>query len=265
MNLGPCRRPDAGFARSDVLSLLGAAALLAGLFLTAGAGTRSTSENVFCRSNFRHLGEAWQSYALDHTSRLIGTPAGADTSRGREVWATGFVSWDVQLGGNDEQSVLTPAFVPYVGRDPRVFRCPADRYLSPIQVSRRWRSRVRSYSMNGYFGSESFNIGTLRQFIRMEDVPDPAGYFVLLEEHPDSINDPTFFTAVQGPSGWTDWPGSFHERSANFLFADAHVETHRWESERTVVPVRYQFPGVTPSGRDPDFRWAYARTSIVGP
>ena len=111
---------------------------------------------------------------------------------------------------------------------------------------------AQSYSNEQVFWIGSFNIGTLRQFIRMEDVPDPAGYFVLLEEHPDSINDPTLFHRGPGTLGLDGLAWLIPRAVRQFLFADAHVETHRWERERTVVPVRYQFQGDT-VGTGPGF------------
>lgn len=266
MNAVRSRRMESGFTRSDAAAALAAFTLLAGLFLSMGAGTRVTSENVFCRANLRHLGEAWQTYALDHSGRVIGTPldSGVITTLQGEYWAGGTLSWDSTASSANVEALLTPAFVPYVGRDPSVFRCPADQYLSSSQAARGWRARIRSYSMNGCFGPRSLELGNLRQFERLEDVPDPSNYFVLVEEHPDSINDPTFFTTFGQPNGWVDFPASHHERSANFLFADAHVETHLWQSERTVIPVRFRFPVLTVSPKDPDFRWAYDRTSISG-
>ena len=266
MNAVHCNPRESGFSRSDALATVGTLALMVGLLLSVAGGTRETSDAVFCRANLRHLGQAWQAYALDHSGRAIGTPTGSPDLRAiaGEFWTGGWVSWDSVSTSSNVQSVLTPAFVPYVGRDPRVFRCPADRYLSPVQTARRWSSRVRSYSMNSCFGPRSQDLLTLRQFERLEDVPDPSQYFVLIEEHPDSINDPTFFTTFGGANGWVDFPASYHERACNFLFADAQVETHAWESARTVIPVRFQFPILTGTARDPDFRWTYEHTSLAG-
>ena len=257
---------EAGFSRSDAMAAFGTLALLVGLLLSVAGGTRATSENVFCRANLRHLGQAWQAYALDHSGRVIGSPNDGSVTLAAvgEFWAGGSVSWDSATASSNVQAVLTPAFVPYVGRDPQVFRCPADRYLSAAQTARRWSSRMRSYSMNSCFGPRSQDLVTLRQFDRLEDVPDASRYFVLVEEHPDSINDPTFFTTFQGANGWVDVPASHHERACNFLFADAHVETHPWQSARTVIPVRFQFPILSGTAKDPDFRWTYERTSIAG-
>jgi prepilin-type processing-associated H-X9-DG protein len=252
---------NSGFSRSDLLALVLTIALVFGLFLSLGAGTRQTSELVMCRANLRHQGQAWQSYALDHSGQVIGS--GLNSVDG-ENWAVGRVSWSPASSERSPENVQVPAYVPYIGTNPRVFRCPSDRYLSSPQVKFGWSFRVRSYSMNAYFGPQGQGIGLLRQFERLTDVPQPDGYFVLVEEHPDSINDPSFFTTFGSPSGWVDLPAAFHERSANFLFADSHVETHEWQSDRTVIPVRFRFPVPAPAPKDPDFRWAFERTSLNG-
>ncbi|HAB17581.1 MAG TPA: hypothetical protein PLX89_18595 [Verrucomicrobiota bacterium] len=266
MHLLARRRKEAGFTRTEALAVLTTVLLLAGLFLSAGAGTRQTNENVVCRSNLRHLAQAWQAYALDHGDRFVGSPegAGAQSAADGEYWATGWLDWATSGQSANQANVQVPAFVPYVGRNPRVFHCPSDRYLSAPQVARGWSARVRSYSMNYQFGPVPQDITNLRRFERFTDVPETSKFFVFVEEHPDSINDPVFITSLGGPT-WADLPASFHDRSANFAMADAHVETHRWVSERTIIPVRFIFPIVTVSPTDPDFRWVFERTSVKKP
>ena len=263
----PGRTPS-GFSTCDLLAVVATAGLVLGLMLSVGAGTRQTSEAILCRANLRHQGQAWQAYALDHRDQVIGRGPGQEggaAAMDGEYWAVGGVSWDAVSSVTNVQNVQVPAFVPYVGQSPRVFRCPADRYLSSAQVRRGWSFRVRSYSMNGFFGPAFQGFGSLRQFERLTDVPEPSRYFVLAEEHSDSINDSTFFTSSGVPSGWVDLPAAFHERSAHFLFADSHVETREWESERTLIPVRFVFQMPSPSARDPDFRWLFERTSLSPP
>lgn len=267
MNDPRLRYRSAGFARSDALAVITTLALLAGLFLSTAAGTRATSEAVLCRVNLKQLSQAWQAYALDHSDRLIGSPEGAKAQSAQfdeEFWATGWLSWDFASANTNRAFLQMPAFVPYVGRDSRLFRCPSDKFLSGPMRQRGWVARVRSYSMNYSFGPVENDVSPLLRFQRLADVPDPAGYFVFLEEHSDSINDPTFITTF-GNTGWVDLPATFHDRSANFAFSDTHVETRRWVSERTVLPVRFSnflAPSVTAS--DPDFRWVLDRTSVKG-
>src|SRR5690606_9457275 len=64
----------------------------------------------------------------------------------------------------------------------------------------------------------------------------PADIWLLVDEHPDSINDGAF--AVQMPAGWpnanplaynfVDVPSKAHGNSCGFAFMDGHAEIHRW-------------------------------------
>ncbi len=261
---------EKAFTRSDALALLATAGLLAGLLLTTAAGTRSAHEAMVCRSNLKLLGQAWQAYALDHSDRVIGSPdpslAGAGSqSYEQQIWATGRLTWGVEPDNTNRAHLQIPAFVPYVVQEARVFHCPADRFVTAQQSQRGWVARARSYSMNFQFGPTSSELTPLRRFLRLPDVPDPSRIFVFLEEHPDSVGDPIFITAFGG-SAWVDMPASHHERAAQFLFADTHVEQHSWRSSRTVLPVRFNlFNPPAVSASDPDFRWVQERTSIPRP
>ena len=120
-----------------------------------------------------------------------------------------------------------------------MFRCPADN--STVLFSSGPKLRVRSYSMNSYIGpNPSPWNSTFQVMTRLTEVPQPERIFVLLEEHPDSINDGTFVTdpGAIGPSGrLIDYPASFHLGGANFGMADGHVAYWQWVDNRTMPPV----------------------------
>src|SRR5262245_48196555 len=65
----------------------------------------------------------------------------------------------------------------------------------------------------------------------------PVKAWVLVDEHPDSINDGAMF--VSPNSGWVDIPASYHAGACGFAFADGHSETHKWRAPQIQFPVRY--------------------------
>ena len=73
-----------------------------------------------------------------------------------------------------------------------------------------------------------------------------ANAWVFVEEHPDSINDacmgmdmPNYMdrvnrVTVTASSVWIDFPSSFHNAAAGFIFADGHA---KWNTlDRTIFP-----------------------------
>jgi prepilin-type processing-associated H-X9-DG protein len=114
--------------------------------------------------------------------------------------------------------------------------------------------------MNGYVGqgSESWVAG-FRKFTQMSHLVDPAGTFVFVDEHPDSINDPHFLCDPTGRRV-PDVPGSLHGRGANLSFGDGHVERRAWVGTRFVLPVRFNPPSIS-GDPDADSRWLGERAS----
>ncbi|HMD55166.1 MAG TPA: hypothetical protein VKJ65_11510, partial [Phycisphaerae bacterium] len=66
----------------------------------------------------------------------------------------------------------------------------------------------------------------------------PALTFVILDERQDSINDGTFFTAVDTTGFLEDVPANYHGNSGGFSFADGHSEIHKWTSAYINQPIQ---------------------------
>src|SRR6185503_2835766 len=79
----------------------------------------------------------------------------------------------------------------------------------------------------------NFFNGTFYVAHKMSQVnnPGPAKAWLLVDEHPDSINDGCFFNdpLLARPSyRWTDLPASYHNGACGFSFADGHSEIKKW-------------------------------------
>jgi hypothetical protein len=114
-----------------------------------------------------------------------------------------------------------------------------------------------------------------RQFLKIGGVPVPANMYVMLEEHPDSINDGYFSNnadpnvAAWIPQTWHDLPGSDHAGAAGFSFADGRSEIHQWKSVKcTILPVKYgvfsafQFGSDTTGAGIQDAQWLASHSSV---
>lgn len=79
--------------------------------------------------------------------------------------------------------------------------------------------------------------------------PPPSQLWVLLDEHPDSINDAEFeFEMPVNPTQtyFVDIPAKYHNNGCNFAFADGHVETHQWK-DPNVIPTEIWAVNIAPT------------------
>ncbi len=69
-------------------------------------------------------------------------------------------------------------------------------------------------------------------YIKSGDIADPSNKWVVVDEHPDSMNDGCFFTnmTTSNPS-YVDLPGTMHNNACGYGFADGHSEIKKWNSE----------------------------------
>jgi prepilin-type processing-associated H-X9-DG protein len=98
---------------------------------------------------------------------------------------------------------------------------------------------------------------------RLSTIVIPAKTWVLVDEHPDSINDAA--CAVQMPSSPTatsaqiiDFPASYHGGACGLSFADGHSEIHKWVGSKIRAPVKYNnnLPLNVPAGDSVvDIKW----------
>src|SRR5262249_45535116 len=147
-----------------------------------------------------------------------------------------------------------------------------DTVLSDVQRRAGSPGRVRSYSMNAMVGDagdlsrSGFNENNpdYVQFFQLSSIPQPAGIFVFLDEHPDSIND-VYFLNKGDDLEWFDLPASYHNCAASFSFADGHSEIHRWRNVSTRQPGRpygAPLPMEVRESERADLDWVLDRMSV---
>ncbi len=106
-----------------------------------------------------------------------------------------------------------------------------------------------------------------RTFYKTSDLAaaGPSELYVLLDEHPDSINAGGFANQMvvnPGQARIIDYPASYHNRAAGISFADGHSEIRKWVDSRTVQPVKfYDMPLNVASANNRDMIWLSERTS----
>lgn len=255
-----------GFTLLELLVSVSVTVVLASLLLPALASTRQRTDRVQCVDNQRQIILAWSLFANDHRGRLPAngySPAGGSLTEPR--WVQGYLNPMVAASDlANEELLRNPAYSQLAAYLPRaeVYHCPADRPKDNVNSA--LASRIRSYSMNAYVGWASIVQRPLqpgyRVFLNWDDMnsPGPARVMVLLDVRAESICWP--FYGVNMNSGadaqFFAYPASYHGGGAQIVFADGHVEHHKWRDQRTVSPGNVLFHGHdTPSPGNPDLAW----------
>ena len=273
------READSGaFTLIELLVVIAIIAILAALLLPALQKAKTKAEGISCLNNNKQLMMAWTMYADDHNGILVMNPNQGPLNPGWAYWVYGNVDWGTGPNNTNYQYIINPLYAklaPYTSKTRNLYKCAADRYLSASQRAAGFRARIRSYSMSSFMhssdsgGSDQYSTA----FIKMTDIKKPAMTWVLLDEHPDSIND-AFFTVrmdITDHALWSDLAGSSHNGACGIGFADTHAEIHKWLGGETRVPVRMENAYHVASGAGwvestsllatKDFQWFRERTS----
>ena len=99
--------------------------------------------------------------------------------------------------------------------------------------------------LKGSWDSSSVNSSPWKTYGKLGSFvgkPGPSSTWVLIDEHPDSINDEVFCVAMgataNAPSDLlVDTPASYHNGACGISFADGHAEIHKWHGNAIQIPV----------------------------
>ena len=147
----------------------------------------------------------------------------------------------------------------------RAFHCPG----SPLRITRsRTPQKFRNYSMSHVFDDGSFLPDSLyRTYARQEEIAAPSRTFVLIDEHPDSLNDGSFVNemvqrVISSPRV-IDFPGNQHDGGAGISFADGSAQIHRWRGKtlREARIVLFPVPN-RPNDAAADMLWLSQNTTV---
>ena len=257
------RNATAAFTLVELLVVLAVLALWAVLLVPAFARTGPDSRAFQCLNNSRQLSRAWRMYADDNNDRFPTTGSGGTPAT--PGWAGGWLDWGTSADNTNTLYLADPrysALAPYCGKDARLFKCPADQYISSAQRARGWKERARSVSENVWVGENNSALfdppyTAVKKWTELLN-PKPAETWVSVDEHPDSINDGAFYAPTT--TAWFDLPANYHDGGAGVAFADGHSEIHRWQGSVLKVPIVFSPFNSTGAPNDPDILWLRYRT-----
>ena len=253
----------------ELLVVIAILAILAGLLLPALARARVKAYALVCMNHTRQLMLANLMYQDDNQGKFPGAYHGGflpDPNAPDRPWVSGWLDWTTSSDNTNTVLLLDPRYAvlaPYFARTKNLYRCPADRYVSPVQKARGWHERVRSISGNVLVGEGNAETGPVGHLYahptRASELtlPGPSLTWVYADEFPSSISDAAFFPP-NSSTHFVDVPATHHGGAGGFAFADGHSEIHQWVGPTLkhlkIVPGTYTNNVGTRPG-DPDLAW----------
>jgi prepilin-type N-terminal cleavage/methylation domain-containing protein len=240
----PSNRRAAAFTLIELLVVIAIIAILAAILLPVLTKAKIQAQCTQCMNNNRQLTIAWHLYATENRDVLVLNNDGGGPYANNVNWISGWLHWDDPIIDSDNTNWHelidgpTNLIGPNVAKDYKIFSCPSANFVNPAEASAGWSSRDRTCAMNGAIGDGakwegSPYWGNYWWAKKMSDFtfPGPSTSWLLIDEHPDWIDDGILYDDWMCPDGTgslNEFPGCQHDGACGVAFADGSANIHKW-------------------------------------
>jgi prepilin-type processing-associated H-X9-DG protein len=256
----------AAFTLVELLAVAGIMGLLAALLMPTLARARDAAKRIQCSNNQKQLNTAWLVYSDDNSDRLASNGQIDPPDPAHKLWVQG--TFFKVLDDTNAALLLDPTYAlfgDYV-RSVKTYLDPT--YPENVIFGGVAYAKVRGYALNAYLGwtgvwDDRMDLG-FKVFRKQAELlaPGPSRTFTFQDANPKSICWP-YFGMCMSEDRFFNWPNSNHNRGGVLVYADGHVEYHRWTDPRTVRAYSLHYHvHMDDSPANPDLVWLRKRTTI---